>query len=336
MLSQNHLFHPFSQENPLQTGTGLGLAIVNSIVRSSSVDGKVDVWSAEGVGTEIKITFTAEKLEDSAALDRDTELVKIYDGLHRPSISLVGFDSPHKGVQLLRTVLSSYLVARWGMTIAEDPDEGEIVIVNEDPSPVVHAAEAKGRRRPFIVLSPLRGDPKVMSIVNEYERAGGFCRVAFKPVGPHRLYSVLKLCLHALHIAQAKFPHDSSSQSLSHLYESPSDPGGSYTNLSRRYSEERTQSRTRPHLRPPLGPRAATAQPSTSWTDLTETAQPEEFSDSASTSGVQSPVSQSPSSPTIAIGTGGSLLKTSVGTLQAKGPARILVVEDNAILRNLL
>ena len=51
---QNHLFHPFSQENPLQTGTGLGLAIVNSIVRSRSVDGKVDVWSAEGVGTEIK------------------------------------------------------------------------------------------------------------------------------------------------------------------------------------------------------------------------------------------------------------------------------------------
>lgn len=43
---QNQLFHPFSQENPLQAGTGLGLAIVNSIVRSKSVDGKVEVWSA--------------------------------------------------------------------------------------------------------------------------------------------------------------------------------------------------------------------------------------------------------------------------------------------------
>ena len=30
---KNQLFHPFSQENPLQTGTGLGLAIVSSIVQ---------------------------------------------------------------------------------------------------------------------------------------------------------------------------------------------------------------------------------------------------------------------------------------------------------------
>lgn len=48
---KDQLFHPFSQENPLQTGTGLGLAIVNSIIRSDSVNGKVDVWSSEGLST---------------------------------------------------------------------------------------------------------------------------------------------------------------------------------------------------------------------------------------------------------------------------------------------
>ena len=42
------------------------------------------------------------------------------------------------------------------------------------------------------------------------------------------------------------------------------------------------------------------------------------------------------SSPPIAVGSGGTLLKSSVGTLDAKKPVRVLVVEDNTILRNLL
>jgi len=40
--------------------------------------------------------------------------------------------------------------------------------------------------------------------------------------------------------------------------------------------------------------------------------------------------------PTISIGTGGILLKSSVGTLAADARARVLVVEDNHILRELL
>ena len=55
------MFQPFSQENPLHTGTGLGLAIVNSIVKSEGVRGKVDVYSAEGLGTEIRVTIETER-----------------------------------------------------------------------------------------------------------------------------------------------------------------------------------------------------------------------------------------------------------------------------------
>jgi K+-sensing histidine kinase KdpD len=75
------LFHPFSQENPLQTGTGLGLAIVSSIVTSENVGGKVDVWSGEGVGTEIKVTFPAEVPEDPVnATYGEMQPFKVEDG----------------------------------------------------------------------------------------------------------------------------------------------------------------------------------------------------------------------------------------------------------------
>src|ERR1700733_3717789 len=96
---QNQLFHPFSQENPLQTGTGLGLAIVNSIVRSESVGGKVDVWSEEGVGTEIKVTFMAETLEDEDTTDSGP--MKFDDPQRPPTVSLTGFDQTHDGSRLL-------------------------------------------------------------------------------------------------------------------------------------------------------------------------------------------------------------------------------------------
>ena len=107
------------------------MAIVNSIVRSKSVDGKVDVWSMEGVGTEIKVTFTAEAVHDSDTGNYDAELSKVYQSLGRPQIFLAGFDDPHKGIQLLRTVLATYLVKRWNFMLADDLEHGDILIVNE-------------------------------------------------------------------------------------------------------------------------------------------------------------------------------------------------------------
>ena len=322
----------------MQTGTGLGLAIVNSIVRSRSVDGKIDVWSAEGVGTEIKITFTAEKVEDDEYVDRDAELVKIYDSLRRPSISLVGFDAAHPGGKLLRSVIASYLEDHWGLAVVEDCDSGDIAIVNEDPSYVIEAAKSKGQRRPYIILSSLRGDPTLMNVINEYERVGGFCRVVFKPVGPHRLYSVLKLCLHALHIAQARsssFADKTLSQTTLQDYAlDDNDPLVAISSLARRYSEETTHARPLSHKRPLLGPRAATAHPLTSWSDLLEATQQTETEEPAKIP--DSPLTHSPSSPTVSVGSGGSLLRSSIGSLRPTASIRVLVVEDNTILRSLL
>jgi len=75
-------------------------------------------------------------------------------------------------------------------------------------------------------------------------------------------------------------------------------------------------------------------QPSTTltgWTALTTTSEKDEV---ASSSGSDT---SSPLTATISVGTGASLLKSSVGTIDPQHHQfRVLVVEDNSILRNLL
>ncbi|TBU49766.1 hypothetical protein BD309DRAFT_850823 [Dichomitus squalens] len=336
---KNQLFHPFSQENPLQTGTGLGLAIVNSIVRSPSVGGKVDVWSVEGVGTEIKVTFTAEAVESpSDSASPYAELAKLLDHTHKPTISLLAFDETIRGVQLLRKVLVQYIVNDWHLPLAEDGEMGDIVIVNEDPTPVTLAIEKKDASRPFIILSSARGDPRLMAIVNEYEHVGGFCRIVYKPVGPCRLVAALKLSLHALNIGKSSLTSISTSTIVR-----PGSPSRSNSfdrpepiPLPRRYSEETNGEDSFKPLaqRPPLGPRAVTAHPLTSWQYMPSMVEQEELEPESTLSSPQ--LSQMPSSPTISVGTGGTLLKSSIGTIAPQGALRVLVVEDNSILRNLL
>jgi hypothetical protein len=335
---QNQLFHPFSQENPLQTGTGLGLAIVNSIVQSESVGGKVDVWSEEGEGTEIKVTFTAETVKDNGEFDYGS--MKFDDPSKPPTVSLVGFDLEHRGLKLLYEVLTTYLVSWWGFPIhPDDGGLGDIVIVNDDPSPVVSATVAKDTSRPFIILSASRGSPKIMTIASDHERIGGFCRIVYKPGGPSRLCAVLKLCLHALKIS-AQSRSSSSAGNVktgesvrdSSALEVEEGPLSSVT-IPRRHSEGRSSWPPIQSNRPPMFPRSSTALPiSSGWSTLASTLENDEHP-------IGSPNANSGHSPTstISIGAGGTLLKSSIGTINtSERRFRILVVEDNSILRNLL
>lgn len=338
MLHQDQLFHPFSQENPLQTGTGLGLAIVHSIVRSSSVDGKVDVWSAEGVGTEIKVTFTAETVESDEVSNGDQELVKLYNSLKCPKISLLGFDSPHKGVKLMRDVLSAQIADRWGFQMAGDDEDGRIAIINEDYSPLVKAIEEKDVKRSFLVLSSRRGEGPLVNLVSDYDHLGGFARIVYKPVGPCKIFNTFKNCLHAMNVSET-----SRSKGLIGPYTSNGTLDGAFVKetenrdmffgtIPRRFSDEGGP-KSHP-MRPPMAPRAITTHPLTTWShassgDEQEQTELERPSDS-------SVFVQSPSSPTIAVGNGGTLLKVAVREADQAGRIRVLVVEDNTILRNLL
>ena len=111
---KNQLFHPFSQENPLQSGTGLGLVIVNSIIRPDSVNGHVEVSSTEGAGTEIRITFNAAVPEDEQP--PETKKLELHEG-KRPMASMIGFDDRSRGTNLLRDVVRRYLTEWWGFDI---------------------------------------------------------------------------------------------------------------------------------------------------------------------------------------------------------------------------
>jgi signal transduction histidine kinase len=51
--SQNDLFTPFMQEDPLASGSGLGLSIVRQAV--NFLGGSIEINSTRGVGTELTI-----------------------------------------------------------------------------------------------------------------------------------------------------------------------------------------------------------------------------------------------------------------------------------------
>jgi hypothetical protein len=321
----------------MQTGTGLGLAIVNSIMQSKGVDGKVDVWSAENVGTEIKVTFSAETVK------KDESSPKITDTLnhgHTTKVSLVGFDD-HRGVQLLRRVLTHYLVSWWDFQIAPAGSLGDIVIANEDLSALQLAIEQREISRPFILLTVHRGERHLTATVTEFERLGGFCRILYKPGGPSRLRHALRLCIHALKISRRSsptpeithHPGDHTTSSASNL------PAG----VTRRNSEEPTPAAQRSDMRrPSLGRRAITVHPVTTWNGMPTHDEEDDGSQDGSQPGRAGRArsmsqSQTSASPTIPVGdTGGSLLKSSIGALESRKNVRVLVVEDNNILRNLL
>ena len=328
---KNQLFHPFSQENPLQTGTGLGLAIVNSIVRSSSVEGKVDVWSSESVGTDIKISFMAQAVEDTEGSPVLSGLWRPEDFTRPPSISLVGFNIAHRGIELLRNVLVGYLEAWWNLVVLPDGSDklGDIIIVNEDPSYVAEAVASKNISRPMILLSSVRGDPHLMSIVTDFENVGGFCRVLYKPGGPSRLYSGLKLCIRSLLIGQrSRVPSMRGNPSRTQVE-------NGIPLMAKRAKRHNSDFDNAGDSRPSLGPRSITLEPrsETMSGGVPKTAM-QTLPDTPRT---PSPGPDGRNSPTVAVGTGGILLKSSIGTVDSSAlRARVLVVEDNRILRDLL
>ncbi|KIK96458.1 hypothetical protein PAXRUDRAFT_825913 [Paxillus rubicundulus Ve08.2h10] len=304
---KNHLFHPFSQENPLQAGTGLGLAIVNSIVQSPSVAGKVEVVSEENAGTDIKVVFEAEIPDERPNSLQDPFFFD--DHTRPPVISLLGFKKRGRGVQLLSEVLHKYLVSWWGFMLQREGAElGDIVIVNEDPSPVITALEKLDYNRSFIVLSSSRGSPRVMGICAAYENNGGFCRVVHKPGGPFRLRTALKQLLRARQRRQQRIPSFTSSDTASE------DSISLHSSMLADFSEASVDKQRRTN--------------SDKWKDHTVSRPP---------GGEQTAMVPGMNGSVVSVSTAGTPLKASAAAISNTQPQKkVLVVEDNSILRSLL
>lgn len=305
---------------------------MNSIIRSESVDGRVDVSSMEGVGTEIRITFDAAIPEDEPVTD--VERIEILG--RQATATLMGFGDDSKGTSLLREVLQMYLTSWWGFKVVENDEGhlGDILVVNENIDPLLQAIARKDARRPFILLVSERADAAVMAAMGEYERIGGFCRLVAKPMGPTRLRQVLKACVGMISFRDGSHRSSpttiSSSSSRANTLPIPtpsiSDPFAIPASLSRRVSQETGMQAT---PRPRMGPRAHTFHP------LLPTAREPIISVPSSPAPVRA-TTMSDDEQTVTIGTGGTLLKSSIGTLDRRGRINILIVEDNEILRNLL
>ena len=246
----------------------------------------------------------------------------------QPTISMIGFDDGTKGTTLLRDVLVKYLKDWWGFQIVPTSDGtlGDILVLNEDTKLISHATAAKDTSRPFVLLTSSRADAETMATVYDFERLGGFCRLVSKPAGPSRLRQVLKACVHIIH-----FKESTQRSAAPEPHRAGTLPSLAPTNqlvpgqVSRIPSQE-----VRPSTpsRPKMTPRANTFHP----------VLPEQVS--LPTPKV-SPPQEYPSSPgdtTINIGAGGTLLKSSINSWsrQGNGRTRVLVVEDNQILRDLL
>ena len=247
-----------------------------------------------------EITFNGPQIQDTQLFREDGSKNRL------PTVSLVGFDNSHRGTKLLYDTTRNYLTTWWGFKVVDDG--GDIIILNDDRIPIVAATEHRDTTRPFIFLSAARGDPTIMSLASEYERIGGFCRILYKPGGPSRLRVILKLCIHALDIRNSS-PMMSPNGDAGHRSKERSVSGSS---IPRRHPED-TYIRSRPGMT-----RSSTVHPLPAASESVETVDPD------------SPV------PMIALGSGGTILKSSVGTIDSEHRFRVLVVEDNGILRNLL
>jgi hypothetical protein len=229
---------------------------------------------------------------------------------------LVGFDTTHKGIRLLYDVTRNYLTTWWGFEVVDD---GDIVILNEDQGPVVAATGRKDASHPFIILSAARGDPTIMSIASEYEDIGGFCRILYKPGGPSRLREILKLCIHALDVDNFSSSPlmISPNGDAGHGSTDPKERSASFSNIPWYNSDSDMYIGPRPGMT-----RSLTAHP------LPVVRRPLSITSESVDS--DTPV------PTITFGSAGTILRSSVGTLDSERRFRVLVVEDNGILRNLL
>lgn len=198
---EQQLFHPFTQENELGPGTGLGLSIVNSIVQSPSINGKIDVWSTLGEGTEMRITCEMALASASDVEGAVYQPVIDVDKFH--TVSLAGFDDSRGQVDL-KQVLLNYLEHWWHFTPPQDDCrnaegfDGDIVVINEDVELLETVQKRRNPLPPVIILSSALGDSAIPEACEAYHAAGGVARMLFKPAGPAKFEAVVDFCLQCL------------------------------------------------------------------------------------------------------------------------------------------
>ncbi|CAG8512327.1 1095_t:CDS:10 [Ambispora leptoticha] len=136
-----HLFQPFSQEDSLQAGTGLGLSIVKLLVEK--MDGRLDVESALGTGTRVRIWLDFDlppsdndddsnnDNDDNKSKISDEEKERILQEFAKMQLCIYGVHGK------LREVVEKYFRTWHGMkriAFEEQADRmrGDLLVINDD------------------------------------------------------------------------------------------------------------------------------------------------------------------------------------------------------------
>lgn len=267
----------------------------------------VDVWSQEGVGTEIKISFDVEELPPSTA---DVSLVS--GKFEHLDVYMIGF-SPHKGEQELRSTISTVLTDWWGVTLVEEADRAEVLLVNEEIQFLSDLVSRQEFSTPVILLTSARGDQRLMSTVKSFERSGGFCRLIFKPGGPSRLFTALQDC--------RKF-RDGDLHPLPGVNALPNSPGTPPADTSTRRSSQHIPSSPRPTSRESLS-----LQRELELTQLSEPSQRRSEGQECNQDEEQQLSRRLSDFTTVPLADEGSvMLESATGTLNTTRKPRVLVV----------
>ena len=198
---QDKIFKPFEQADGSTTrkygGTGLGLSITQNLVEM--MDGKIELESAEGVGTTFVVSIPLEKVDNALAKESEADLVEEDRENSLESHVLVVEDN--KTNQLLIKMLLDEFgvtcdVANDGVEAVEmyNPDKHSLILMDEN-MPNMNGLEAmriikekyEDRCGAIIALTANAMDGDRERFIKE-----GMDSYVSKPIDEEELYRVLK------------------------------------------------------------------------------------------------------------------------------------------------
>ncbi|KAI9687424.1 MAG: hypothetical protein M1820_010448 [Bogoriella megaspora] len=210
---QKKIFTPFSQENILEPGTGLGLSLVRSIVKM--LDGKIDIKSQLGVGTEVVVQLpllrdhscslspllgsspptprqhcTASVIHEVQTMVSDHRIGYFWGaGVGKTGLTL-------ESLQEMRTTTRGYLATWFGESTLVDWAPGRLVsviVVDEcDYFNLLRTFADSARAQPLLLVLCSRSSAQFWL---KLDANSARIELLSKPFGPNKLARAMKCCL---------------------------------------------------------------------------------------------------------------------------------------------
>ncbi|KAF2122150.1 hypothetical protein BDV96DRAFT_594074 [Lophiotrema nucula] len=201
---ENHLFVPFSQENPVSsTGVGLGMSIVKSLV--TILGGEIHVSSAIGQGTiiEVRIPMIVGSSDPGFLSSADLAFERNLQKLRQRKLGVMIHGFKPEASEDLRKYLVDWF--RCGIMDIDADEEPDVLIANEGDATITHKfLEKTPRYRTRGVLLSITPARLTKALV--MTEAHGIWERTSRPLGPGQFAKALVTCLQKLDALHADGP----------------------------------------------------------------------------------------------------------------------------------